>query len=208
MNRAFVQEVLPVWRELKLYMVWSGPCCCCAWVQEVLPVWRELKPFFRSVLKTAYISVQEVLPVWRELKLFKSLYLFFSQCQFRKSFPFEGNWNSASLLRSKCNSMVQEVLPVWRELKPTNRIPCLKCASVQEVLPVWRELKLILLRRWLFLRYKFRKSFPFEGNWNTSWSAIWFSMVVFRKSFPFEGNVLVVSNQLSAVSLKRVFSRL
>ena len=86
-----VEEVLPVWRELKLHQG-SAFHYESVIVLKVVPVWRELKHWFLRPARLP-IPVRKDLPVWRELKLlyhWLSLSICFS---FGKTFPFEGNWN-------------------------------------------------------------------------------------------------------------------
>ena len=85
---------------------------------------------------------------------------------FRKTFPFEGNWNSLFWVSAIA------ALPITSSERPSR----LKGIETL-VAPVtfWRI-------------SMFRKTFPFEGNWNFSSSNGSSTKTLFRKTFPFEGN--------------------
>ena len=88
---------------------------------------------------------------------------------FGKTFPFEGNWN-----------LHWQTIPIFQtfrserpsRLKGIETRFCRRAGElsppVRKDLPVWRELK---PRYWRNRKnrttYKFGKTFPFEGNWNS-----------------------------------------
>ena len=63
----FVRKDLPVWRELKLYSVYTINWTLM--VRKDLPVWRELKLLICTSSHVKFGRVRKDLPVWRELKL-------------------------------------------------------------------------------------------------------------------------------------------
>ena len=137
--------------------------------------------------------VQKDLPVWRELKRNGRKCGWMSWGRFRKTFPFEGNWNPTKMSSTPSAwKNVQKDLPVWRELKQWSCVVhCnLLKPPVQKDLPVWRELKLRCHPFYtIAMLVGFGKTFPFEGNWNLKNKVLKIlSESVFGKTFPFEGN--------------------
>ena len=134
-------------------------------VQKDLPVWRELK------LKRRSYSIHSTTCSERPSRL-KGIETLIPRCsanwfrEFRKTFPFEGNWNAIHCWLFISVLLICSERPSRLKGIETHMI----CQS--ECFP-----------------FPFRKTFPFEGNWNSDTSSV--SALYcqrFRKTFPFEGN--------------------
>ena len=90
------------------------------------------------------------------------------ESHFEYTFPFEGNWNSLSVLWYETGILFEYTFPFEGNWNISEAVSTPTAILLWIHFPVWRELKHLASAATLVAPSNFEYTFPFEGNWNKS----------------------------------------